>query len=89
MAVYICQFCGRAIQTEREPRFCYFDGSPMKIGSPVEPLTPEDTAAMQISFTHGSDMYEFPGDVRMDPFTWELLPERGTGRTLHDHQAAL
>ena len=71
MDVYICKICGRTIRTDKEPKYCYADGI-----SNYEKITEHEVEMIGAYFETESE-YEFPGDVKYDPYTREEIPPAG------------
>jgi len=63
MTFYFCKMCGRSGRFDRKPNFCYFDRM-----DAIEDVSDEDSVKMGLNIPDG-EVFEFPGDVRWDPFT--------------------
>lgn len=88
MTIYVCKSCGRAMKANEKPNYCYADRM-----DAIENISDEDAVKMRLFsdtqvFVSKDIVFEFPFDVRFDPFTgekfdmskWEALtyyPEKG------------
>jgi len=61
--IYFCKMCGRTGRFDEKPNFCYFDRV-----DHLENVSDEDAVKMGVNIPDDSP-YEFPGDVRWQPFT--------------------
>jgi len=85
MGIFLCKMCGRTLKSEVIPNYCYadrMDGESMGI----EGINDEQALNMGIpqDFLDSDEMFEFPGDVKFDPFTGEV--KESIGRKLSDFQ---
>lgn len=74
--IYICKMCGRAFKAEKDPKYCYAD----RMDS-LEGISDEDAQKMGILDIKA---YEFPGDIKYNPFTGKINSDNGY--TLSDFQ---
>lgn len=93
--IYVCKMCGRAMQTNAKPQFCYFD----RMDS-IENISDEDaskmalflfpTKAVSLMYPDGIELrIEFPGDFNYDPFTGDSVGDKLGGFTLPELQATI
>lgn len=74
MTIYVCKSCGRAIQSDYQPNYCYADRM-----DTLENISDEDAARMGLfsaGHTHRKDRgftVEFEDDVRWHPFTGDAI----------------
>lgn len=86
MTFFVCKTCGRAINCDRKPDYCYHDRT-----TSIENISDEDSIKMglflgnHVNFNGVVSWVEFSGDIRFDPFTGEAL-DRAFGYTLSDYQ---
>jgi len=78
MRVFICKVCGRSFRNSEIPKFCYFCGT-----KSLEEISESESIRIGVNF--GNSDYEFPGDVRFDPFTGRRSKLKA-GRKLEDFQ---
>ena len=83
--VYICKMCGRSVKSDEHPNFCYADRMDRESAG-LEGISDEQALKMGISqdFLDSDEMFEFPGDVKFDPFTGGV--KESIGRKLSDFQ---
>ena len=81
MTYWVCKMCGRSGRFEEKPMCCYFD----RMDS-IENISDEDAVKMGLSIPEG-ETFEFPGDVRWDPFSG--VPMVANGKTLRQFQNAV
>lgn len=88
---FVCKTCGRGLAAFDSPEFCYAD----RMDS-MEEVSENDFRKMglfkgiMVALDKESDhVYEFPGDVRFNPFTGAEEEHRERGYTLDDFQASV
>ena len=86
---WVCKMCGRAMQAEKRPNYCYFDRM-----DAIENISDADAEKMGLAagpavagFEDKGLFIEFPGDVRWDPITGQAMV--AGGRTLRQFQNAV
>ena len=79
--IHVCKMCGRAGRYDGKPNFCYFD----RMNS-LENISDEDAVKMGLNIPEG-ETFEFPGDVRWDPFSGK--PMAAGGKKLKQFQNAV
>lgn len=71
MTTWFCKQCGRTSRFDKKPNHCYFD----RIDH-IENVSDEDAVKMGVNIPKG-DAFEFPGDVRWNPFSGEPTFQMG------------
>jgi len=71
LIIYVCKTCGRALKSDNKPEFCYYDRC-----ATIENISDEDAIKMTLFTIYegvniNNVIYEFPGDIRFNPFTGE------------------
>jgi len=86
MEIFLCKMCGRTLKSEKRPNFCYADRMDGESNG-IEGIDFERARQMGIdeTFLQSDEMFEFPGDIRFDPFTGKECFVTG-GRTLDEFQ---
>lgn len=77
---WVCKICGRAMKAEKAPVFCYYDGLDQ-----IENIGDEDAEQKMKLLPVAAYAYEFPGDVRYDPYSGREFSSVG-GFTLSEYQ---
>ena len=65
--IFFCKMCGRTMRADEKPNFCSFDRV-----DHIENVSDEDAVKMGVNIPEG-ETYEFPGDVRWEPFTGNVV----------------
>lgn len=88
MSIFICKMCGRSLKSGEHPNYCYADRMD-KESSGLEEIPLENALKMGISqeFLDSDERFEFPGDVKFDPFTGQSM--KVGGDTLSQYQDAI
>ena len=81
MTYWVCKQCGRSMKAEAKPNHCYFDRM-----DAIENISDEDAVKMGLNIPEGKT-FEFPGDLRWDPFLGK--PMVSNGKTLRQFQNAV
>lgn len=81
MTIFVCKTCGRAIESEEQPIYCYAD----RVDT-IENIGPEDAVRMGLfslggTFTQEGMKFEFPCDVRFHPFTGKRMEMSPFGKS--------
>jgi len=87
MEIFLCKMCGRTLKSETRPNFCYADRMDGESNG-IEGIDFERAQQMGIdeTFLQSDEMFEFPGDIRFDPFTGKVIPAVKDGKTLNEFQ---
>ena len=78
---WVCKMCGRSMKAEEKPNWCYFDRC-----DSIENIGDDDAVKMGLDIPEGGT-FEFPGDVRWDPFSGK--PMMASGKKLKQFQNAV
>ncbi len=82
--IWVCKICGRSIAVEEgtRPNFCYYD----RINQVERIGNKNNVKKMGLDIPEG-ETFEFPGDVRWDPFSGK--PMVASGKKLKQLQSAV